>query len=235
MALVALKIRNHPGKQALLAYAENLVDQRAPIDRSMAAHLSACSQCKAEVQAIQASLSFASSAPELEPAADMTASILMAGKSARSEMRRGATPLRVVFKVVQVGACAAAMLVVTGLAFSAFLGSTDVEVATPAFDRSVPVVARQGTSPEAMRQATVNVAAEVRTLSAAVAGVHSATPTPEALEEMRVVQSRDADIAAAMSALERNPNSARAAHVVQATLKQQAESLRNIYVEGGSL
>ena len=232
---MALKLRKHPSKQVLLAYAENLVDQSAAIDRSVAAHLSACPQCKAEVCAIQESLSFVSSAPALEPAAEMTARIVMAAKSTRSEMRRRATPLRVILRTVQVGACAAAMLVVTGLTFSAFLSSPDAETATPVFEPSVPAVAHQGASPEAMRQAAVKAAAEVRTLSEAVAGTRNEAPTPEALEEMRVVQSRDTDIAAAISALERNPNNVRATHVVHATLKQQAESLRNIYVEGGSL
>lgn len=232
---MALKLRKHPGRQALLAYAENLVDQREAIDRSMAAHVHACAECKAEVLAIQASLSFASSAPALEPASDMTSRILMAGKASRNEMRREATPMRLVWKVAQVGACAAAMVVIAGLSFSAFLGSPDKAAVVPTFDASVPAVASHGRSPEAIRQAAVEVAAEVHTLKAAVSGKYGANPTPEALEKMRVVQSRDADIAAAVSALERNPNNVRATHVVHATLKQQAESLRNIYVEGGSL
>lgn len=232
---VALKIRNHPSKQALLAYAESMQDQGGAIDREMASHLQACAACKAEVEAMRASLSFAASAPELEVSADMTARILMAGKTTRSEMKQKATPLRKAFKVAQATACAAAMLLIMGVTFNAFLGSSETEVTAPSFAESAPVVSATGRSPEALRQATVEVAAEVRTLSAAVSGKRNEAPTPEALEEMRVVQSRDADIAAAMSALERNPNSVRATHVVHATLKQQAESLRNIYVEGGSL
>ncbi len=48
---------------------------------------------------------------------------------------------------------------------------------------------------------------------------------------MRIVQSRDDDIAAAISALERNPNNVRATHVLHTYLKD----LRNLYVAGGSL
>tara|TARA_R110001592_G_scaffold207584_2_gene458517 strand:- start:320 stop:1018 length:699 start_codon:yes stop_codon:yes gene_type:complete len=232
---MALKIRNHPSKQVLLAYAENVVDKTSAIDRSMASHIMACAQCKAEVAAIQASLSFVVSAPELDPSSEMTARILMAGKTTRSEMRQGLTPLRVVWKVAQAGACAAAMVVVAGLTFSAFLGSSEQQATAPVFEHSVPTIATQGRSPEAVRQAAVEVAAEVRSLSAAVADKERLEPSPEALGELRAVQSRDADIAAAVSALERNPNSVRATHVVHATLKRQAESLRNIYVEGGSL
>lgn len=230
---MALKLRNHPSKQALLAYAENLVDQREAIDRSLAAHLSACPQCKAEVALIQESLSFVASAPALDPAPDMAARILMAGNAERREVRREATPIRVALKIAQAASCAAALLLIMGLSFSAFLGAPESADARPVIDPSVPVVDGASRSPEALRQATVEVAAEVRTLSEAVAGKRDGAATPEALEEMRVVQSRDADIAAAVSALERNPNSVRATHVVHATLKQQAESLRNIYVEGG--
>ena len=231
---MALKLRNHPSKHALLAYAENLVDQHEAIDRTMAAHLSACPQCKAEVKAIQDSLSFAGSAPELEPSSDLTARILMASKAERSEQRQAGTPVRFAIKAVQGLSCAAAMLFIVGLSFSAFLGSSDVASETAAFETAAPVVdGAAERSPEALRQATVEVAAEVRTLSEAVASKRSEVASPEALEEMRVVQSRDADIAAAVSALEKNPHSVRATHVVHATLKRQAESLRNIYTEGG--
>ena len=232
---MTLKLRNHPSKQALLAYAENLVDGQSGIDRDLAAHLSQCAQCKAEVQAMKASLSFTSSAPELDPSSDLTARILLSGKSARTEMRRPVTPLRIAFKVAQVSACAAALLVVMGLSFGSFLDSPDQEMATPSFDTTVPVVVGQNDSPEAMRRASVEVAAEVHTLSAAVEGKLGSAPSPEALGEIRAVHSRDGDIAAAMSVLKRDPNNVRATQVVHATLKRQAESLRAIYVEGDEL
>ena len=105
-------LKRHPGKHALLAYAENLVDNRAAIDRSLAAHLSRCAACQAEVRAVQASLSFAASAPELEPGGELTMQILLAGKQARTEMKKSATPLRMAWKVAQGCACAAGMVIV---------------------------------------------------------------------------------------------------------------------------
>jgi hypothetical protein len=232
---VALNLRKHPARQSLLAYAENLVDNSEAIDQVLASHVVACAQCKAEVQAIQSSFSFVSSAPSLEPVAELTARILMAGQSERSEERQRTTPFRLVLRVAQTGACAAAMLVVVGVTFSVFLGSSETEVATPSFERAVPVLTTQGRSPEAIRRATTELAAEVQTLSAAVSDRKLSGQSPEVQEQLRVIQSRDADIAAAVSALERNPGSVRATHVVHATLEQQAESLRSIYVEGGSL
>ena len=227
-----LKIRRHPGKPALVAYAENLVDNRRGIDRTIAAHLSQCPACHAEVQAMQASLSLVASAPPLEPASDLTAQILMAGKQARSEMKRRATPLQVAWKVTQAASCAAAVIVVAGLTFSAFLDAGTPETAAPAFGQSVPPVAvAPGASPETLRKAAVEVAAEGAAISAAIRSKHGDSLSPQELEQLRVVQARGDDIAAAVSALERNPQNVRATHVVHANLN----SLRDLYVEGGSL
>lgn len=227
---VDLKLRRHPGKQALLAYAENLVDNRTAIDRAMASHLSQCPQCSAEVKAIQASLSFAASAPALEPSKDLTAQILLSGRQTRSELNKGATPLRAGWKIVQGGACAAAVLLVMGLTFSAFLNTPDPAGPVPVAERPLPRISADVQSPETVREAA-DVAAEGQALTAALQSKHGDAVTPQELEQLRVVQARGDDIAAAVSALERNPQNVRATHVVHANLK----SLRSIYVEGGSL
>lgn len=227
-----LKIRRHPGKQALVAYAENLVDNHRGIDRTIAAHLSTCPACHAEVKAMQASLSLVASAPALEPTSDMTAQILMAGKQARSEMKRRTTPMKAAWKALQVASCAAAVIAVAGLTFSAFLDAGTPETAPPAFGQAVPPMALSpDVSPEALRKAAVEVAAEGEAISAAIRSKHGDSLSPQELEQLRVVQARSDDIAAAVSALERNPQNVRAMHVVHANL----DSLRSMYVEGGSL
>lgn len=228
---VTRKILRHPSKPALLAYAENLVDNHGAIDGAMASHISQCPACNAEVRAMQASLSFVDTAPELDPGKDLTAQILMAGKQVRSDMKRQATPWRTACRFAQAGACAAAMVLVMGLTFTAFLSSPESEMSSPVFDRAVPVIAGGAASPEAARAAAVEMAAEVQTLSAAIQSKQGEAQTPLEREQMRVVQARDDDTAAAMQALERNPHNVRATHVVHANLK----SLRSIYVEGGSL
>lgn len=226
-----LKIRRHPGKQALVAYAENLVDNRQGIDRTIAAHLSQCPACHAEVKAMQASLSFVASAPALEPNGDLTAQILLAGKQARSELKKNTTPLRMAWKIVQAGSCAAGIFLVAGLTFTAFLDSGEPEAAAPAFRESVPQLAvAPDSSPEDLRKAALDVAAEGQAISAAIQSNHGNTLSPQELEELRVVQARGDDIELAVSALERNPQNVRATHVVHATMS----SLRDMYVEGGS-
>lgn len=189
----------------------------------------------AEVKAIQKSLAFVASAPELEPSGDLTAQILLTGKQARAEMKKGATPLRTALKVVQAGSCAAGIVLVAGLTFVAFLDSGEPEVAAPAFKESAPAIAASqvaspDASPEDLRKAALDVAADGQALTAAIQSKHGATLSPEELEELRVVQAREDDIAVAVSALERNPRNVRATHVVHATM----DSLRDMYVEGGS-
>lgn len=227
---VDMKIRRHPGKPALLAYAENLVDNRTAIDRSLAAHLAQCPACQAEVRAMQASMAFAASAPALEPGGDLTAQILMAGKQARVEMGRRNTPLRAALKVAQGLACAAGMVLVAGVTFAAFVGSPEQDTPLPVLESEIPMVAVGDQSPEAMRKAAMEVAEEVRTLSAAIKSQSVNSQNPQDLERMRVVLSRDGDVAAALSAIERNPSNNRATQVLQTYLKD----LRSIYVEGGS-
>lgn len=227
-----VKIRRHPSKQALVAYAENLVDNRQGIDRTMASHLSQCPACHAEVKAIKASLSLAASAPALEPSGDLTAQILLAGKQARTEMKKRVTPLQIAWRVAQYGSCAAGIAVVATLTFSAFLDSGQPEQAAPVFERPVPqFAAAPATSPETLRKAAVEVAAEGEAISAAILSKHGDSLSPQELEQLRVVQTRNDDIATAVTALERNPQNVRATHVVHANLK----SLRHMYVEGGSL
>lgn len=226
---IDLKLRRHPGKQALVAYAENLVDNRQGIDRALAAHLSQCPACNAEIKAIQASLAFTASAPALEPGTDLTARILLSGKQERAALQRKTTPLRTAWKIVQGGACAAAIFLVAGVTFSAFLDADEPDTARPVFERPVPVIAADATSPEALRKAAAEVAAEGQALTAAIQSRQGDSLTPREMEQLRVVQARGDDIAAAVSALERNPHNVRATHVVHATLK----SLRDLYVEGG--
>jgi len=227
-----LKIRRHPSKPALVAYAENLVDNRQAIDRTMASHLSQCPACNAEVKAIQASLSLVGSAPDLEPSNDLTAQILMAGKHARSEMKKRITPLQIAWRVAQYGSCAAGIAVVASLTFSAFLDSGQPEKAAPVIERAIPQIATiPDASPEMLRKAAVEVAAEGEAISSAIRSKHGDSLSPQELEQLRMVEARGSDIEAAVSALERNPQNVRATHVVNANLK----SLRHMYVEGGSL
>ena len=56
-------------------------------------------------------------------------------------------------------------------------------------------------------------------------------PSPERAQHLRTAVAADSDLAAALSALEKNPGSARATHIVYKSLQQQAESLREFYLD----
>jgi hypothetical protein len=74
--------------------------------------------------------------------------------------------------------------------------------------------------------------ATVRTLSNAVQRPGLAPLSPEIQEQRRAVNALGADLAAAQEALNRNPGCERASAVMNASLEQQAETLRDLYVRG---
>jgi len=72
---------------------------------------------------------------------------------------------------------------------------------------------------------------EVGALSAAVRSTPRDPGSPERMQRLRAVTAVASDLAAALKALERNPGSARATHVVYTSLQRQADSLREYYID----
>lgn len=219
-------IRRHPFRHELVVFAETLVDRKSPVSAIMAAHVAACPACAAEVKSIRRSLEFAASAPRLEPSTDLTAQILRQAQKERNESqehRRGA--------VVWAGC--------RGLAYAGLLAGIAVAVFHTALQETAPstqaetVLAAQPASAEAApsTEALEKAAAEVRTLAAAIRFAADKPLTVREREHRRAVSAMDADIAAALGALQRNPGCVRATRIVSANLPRQAEALRTLYVE----
>jgi hypothetical protein len=219
-------IRRHPFRHELVAFAETLVDRNAPVSASMAAHVAACPACAAEVKSIRRSLEFAASAPRLEPSTDLTSQILLQAHKERGgaqEHRRASVGWAVCRGVVYTGLLAAVAVTVfnTALQDSTPMPRAETTLAAqPAVEDEVP-------SEEALQKA----AAEVRTLAAAIRFADSKPQSAREREHRRAVSAMDADIAAARTALERNPGCARATRIVNANLQRQAKALRTLYVE----
>lgn len=218
-------IRRHPTRYQLVAFAENMLDRRAPVSAAMASHIASCPACAAEIQAIRTCLEFTASAPGLEPSSDLTGQILLSAQHERrihqTQQHKGWTPVtRALQGIVYTAALAAIAVVV----FGAALGRNANGNAAMA---PLPQMAENAPSPESIKKK----AEEVETLSAAVRSVMDKSLSPLERRKMLAVNAMDADIAAAMSALERNPGCARATHIVNANLQRQAETLRNLYVE----
>lgn len=221
------KVILHPTRRQLVAYAESLVDRRTPISAAMAAHVAACPACAAEVKAVKASLEFTASAPGIEPSQDLTSQILLKAQQERGVCGRRARPVSRIGAMMRAvaftGATAAVAVFVFGMALNAAPAGSHYSGAPAGLVHS----AVSASSQDAMQRA----AKEVQTLSAAVRMVSDRPQSPREREQRRMAAILDADIAAARQALQRNPGCERAAEIVNANLRRQAETLRALYLE----
>lgn len=217
------RVRRHPTRQQLVAYAECLVDGRTAIPVPIAGHVQRCPQCTREVRLMRASLEFTASAPGLEPSNDLTAQILMGAKQERHTRRP--RRLAVLWMGVKGLGFTAGMAAVAIVVFGAVLGdpgagTADVAVATAETPAEEP-------SPEELGRAV----SQVRKLAAAVRRPASNSADPREWERRRALNAMDADITAALDALERNPGCVRASHIVHANVERQARTLRDLYAD----
>ena len=223
-----ITLRRHPSRQELVAYAENLVDQRTAISAPMARHIASCKHCAQEVKAVRNSLIFTASAPKPQPSQDLTKRILLQARHLRYEEQRRQrfrTRLRTTF---QGAAYAAILLVIAGVVFGAALGNEDgatfvnaerkVAASQPAQD---PVLSAEN------MQKTLD---EVQALATAMRPTGQQGNAAEA-HYRRVYTALETDVNAIMQALERNPGYAQANHMLYANLQRQAQTLRSLYKE----
>jgi len=221
------RIRRHPARRDLVAYAETLVDGRAPVSAAMAAHVAGCPQCTAEVKAVRSSLELTASAPALCVSNTLTAQILMRAqqesRAQESVRRRHSTAMMAVKSVVYVSGMAAVIVLVFSLALDEARGHEGG--ASP-----LRLAVAAGQDEGGAVPSTFDAAAFDK-LSAAVRLGPSRPQSPREREHWRAVSALDADIEAAMRALERNPGCARASRMVEANRQRQAEALRSLYIE----
>ena len=217
------KVRRHPTRQQLVAYAECLVDGRTVIPAPIAGHVQRCPICMREVRYMRASLEFTASAPDLEPSNDLTAQILMGAKQERHARRP--RRLAVLWMGVKGLTFTAAMAGVTIVVFGAVLGDPGAGAAPR------PAVTIEAKAQEPTPEDLGKTASQVRKLAAAVRHPASASANPREWERRRALNAMDADITAALDALERNPGCVRASHIVHANVERQARTLRDLYAD----
>jgi len=220
-----VKIMRHPTRQQLVAFAESLVDRRAPVSAAYAAHVSSCKACTTEVREIRASLEFTSAAPALEPSTNLTAQILLEAKKARQEQRQAQRRPHVMLQVCKGLACAASVAIIAGLTFSSVLAAPDTAPLREAALAN-PVTPSSEYAEAALERAST----EISSFSSAVR-LDGHPQTLQELERLRDVRAIGADLAAAKAALERNPGCVRATHIVNANIQRGAATLRELYVE----
>jgi hypothetical protein len=217
----------------LLEYASSL-SGRGLLVASIGAHLTSCKKCTTEVDAMRRSLDFVAAAPALDVSSELSARI-MAG--ARRELRVQPNPLRSLLqprRALALCAYLAAVLVVAAVsAAPVWLGYAETAqrasglqtIAQPA-----PVLESFPGQPSTLNE-YLALASEVEVLANAVRSSFSRPQSAAERIRQRAVTALDAEIEAALGALERNPGCARATQLVQANLERQAETLRALYAE----
>ncbi len=224
-------VLRHPPRQELVAYAESLVDRSSSVSAFLAAHVSACPRCTAEVRAIRASLEFTASAPAPEPSGDLARQILAGAREVRlktpeTTSRKGPTLAGTVFRgAVYVTATAALAVLTFGMAVNTGDGGTAARHAL----QPAPQTAQAAimVSPESIRRKT----GAIERLAAAVSRTDSPPRTLREWERRRAVEGVSQDLSAAMAALQRNPGCARADEMVRTHLDRQVNGLRDLFVE----
>lgn len=216
----------HPSRTELMEYAESLVDYRASISSTMAAHVAQCPSCASEVEGMRACFAIAAHAEELEPSVASNITIMLAAQKGRQTLARRRHSRRRLVALGKGLAFAAGLAMVMTVAFGAFLdtGAKPVSAASPKSALRTQL-ATLIPSPEAIRKAT----AQVQTLAAALEGDSDQPQTLWEQQHRRAVEALGADIEEARAALERNPGCGRAATLIHRSLERQALTYRRLY------
>lgn len=214
----------HPSREELLAYAESLVDRNAPVSSALAAHVTACKRCSAEVRDIRKSLDFTASAEALEPSRDLTSQILLAAQDKKRPARR----IRVPAVARKLGFLAAfAMLFLAG-AF--WFGLVLAPPAEPPPALSSAADQGMASMPHASGPARRARDAEILRLSTALNAAHEDRQHPAERRLRQIVAAAAEDAAIARDALRRNPGSPRARETLDYALELQVAALRALYL-----
>ena len=219
-------MKRHPNRTELWNHAESLV-QNKPISAEVAKHVAACSECGREVTAMRCSLEFTYGAKELEPSADMASQILLAAQRERKVLEEMKRSGRIsIWRVTQGLACAAALAFV---ASGWFLVASGLKPSNGSDLANANVASRIGlVQPAADVLSKTN---EIRQFADAVTATAKPEQTVREHELRRRADVLQNDLLQALDALERNPGSVRANEVVNASVRNQAQTLKQLYVE----
>ena len=217
----------------MLAYAEVLADKSGPVPAALAAHVAQCSACAHDVRAMRSSFAFLRQANAIEPSQAQTNEILMKARKLRNAEQKAQRRAPVVLTLLQGMAYAACLIAFATFTFNAALSkgvNKDLARVGAIQNMEIPPVSLSERSftptPESIRKA----AEEVQVLSAARSITFSSQDQSNTRHLRAAVDAMDVDIAAAMDALKRDPNNMRATQLVHATLQEQKEALKQLYL-----
>jgi len=211
--------QEHPEREALFEYAEQLESGRAAFGSEVAAHVRDCVMCTGEVRTMRRSIALTESVKTLEPTEALQASVILAMKSQRFDDKRQARR-----RTLKSAAFAAGF----ALAFSLIFQSQSVY-------KSEGVVRIGQASKNASMRITVESLSqdspEERLLEPALAAAYWRPASAWEHAQQRALQAMDADIDEALAALQSNPALVRAGSVVQSNRELKRQTLKTLYAE----
>lgn len=221
----------HPDNQALLGYAESLVDSQALLNTEVFSHIQTCESCMAKVQEIRKSLVVVNEVDDIEPTGDLTASIMMAAK----QSPRTTTKLR---SWARTGALAASALFIATFGLGYINQQQPAVQPTPTQEtatlQKIELEAEAAKTIEEMtkRYEPVAQSTPVEKLVAPAVKASSVYPmTEQEREQMRALEVYGEDIDMARQALERNPGLVRAYDTIVTTQEVRDDTYLKVYME----
>lgn len=215
----------HPDSQALMGYAEGLVDRQASLNPEVAAHVRSCSACQEQVREIRESLRIINEVETVEARSDLTASILRAAQQAPTASRSSGSRLRIVALV----ACVL-LAVVLGLQEEVPAPSTSQVAVSDAVLQSVSL--ERVAAIIALHPPVAQSTPAEDLIGPAVSKSRRSPRTAQEYAQYKAVDTYNDDIAEAQYALTVNPALGYAYDTIVTTQKVRDELYVSLYMDG---
>jgi hypothetical protein len=217
---MTLRPREHPQRETLFEFAEQLESGRVAFGSDVAAHVRECHRCGGEVQSIRRSLSVAKLASQtIEPTISLEASTILAMKSQRVAHRR-----QVNRRAVKAASFAAAFTVTMSVCLSSSTTPAGSDV-NKTYPRSGElrlfrtIEALQMDSPEEIL------------LEPAIRASNWQPQSAWEKAQRRALDALDHDIDEALAAIQANPALVRAGMVIDANRETKRRTLKTLYAQ----
>ena len=215
---------SHPSKAELFRHVERKV-AGDPIQADVVAHLRRCPKCAEEAHGMESTLQLSSNLDDLEPTDALTEKILRAARAERAGVRRQPKRSMAMFRIAQSCALAATLIIVTAVSFSTATGPSPV-----AGDVRNVVAPNEYLGSMDRPAGLTRAQREITTIAGAIVPARSGSDGLVEQAHRRAIAEREADITAAITALEANPGSAQARNVVHNSVERQAETYKSLYI-----
>ncbi len=214
-------VRQHPEREALFEYAEQLEAGGAELSSETPKHLGACAMCTAEVRSMRRSIALTESVKTLEPTGALQASVILAMKSERLEQRRQARR-----RAIKSAAFAAGFMLVLGAVFQTSSPNAASRAGVVRLGPDATLAGAPVTIDSLRRQSP-----EETLLQPALSASYWQPENPWEKAQQRALASMDADIDEALAALESNPALVRAGAVVHSNRELKRQTLKTLYAQ----